>query len=43
MQRIGENTIVANVDTEFPLDSIIEAHQYLEAGQANGKVMICVS
>jgi NADPH:quinone reductase-like Zn-dependent oxidoreductase len=43
MQRIGEHEIVANIDTEFPLDSIVEAHQYLEAGLANGKVMIGVS
>jgi|TARA_B110000503_G_C7171531_1_gene424531 NADPH:quinone reductase-like Zn-dependent oxidoreductase len=43
MQCIGERKIVAHIDTEFPLDSIIEAHQYLEAGLANGKVMICVS
>jgi NADPH:quinone reductase-like Zn-dependent oxidoreductase len=43
LQRIGEGKIVANIDTEFPLAAVIEAHQYLEGGHANGKVMIKVS
>jgi alcohol dehydrogenase len=43
MKLVAEGKITANVDTEFPLDAIIEAHRYLESGQANGKVMIRVS
>jgi NADPH:quinone reductase-like Zn-dependent oxidoreductase len=43
MKIVEEGKIAANVDTEFPLDSIIDAHRYLESGQANGKVMIYVS
>ena len=34
------STKVANIDVEFGLDSIVEARQYLESGQANGKVLI---
>jgi NADPH:quinone reductase-like Zn-dependent oxidoreductase len=40
MKCIVEGTIVANIDTEFGLDSVAQAHEYLESGQANGKVLI---
>ena len=43
MARVGEKKIVANIDAEFPLESIVEAHHYLEGGRANGKVMIRIS
>ncbi|MFT5482056.1 MAG: NADPH:quinone reductase-like Zn-dependent oxidoreductase [Halieaceae bacterium] len=43
MKCIRDDGIVANIDSEFGLDSIVQAHQYLEAGQANGKVMIRVA
>jgi NADPH:quinone reductase-like Zn-dependent oxidoreductase len=42
MSRLGEGKIVANIDTEFTLESIREAYAYLEAGRASGKVMISV-
>ena len=43
MKCIVEGTIVANIDTEFGLDSIAQAHEYLESGQANGKVLISMA
>ena len=43
MKLLGEGSIMATIDSEFPLDSIVEAHQYLEAGRANGKVIISMS
>ncbi|MFT6365310.1 MAG: NADPH:quinone reductase-like Zn-dependent oxidoreductase [Bacteroidia bacterium] len=43
MKYLEEDKIVANIDAEFDLKSVADAHQYLEEGHANGKVMICVS
>ena len=43
ISRLGEGKIVANIDAEFTLESVIEAYEYLEAGRASGKVMIAVS
>ncbi|MEH6517854.1 MAG: zinc-binding dehydrogenase [Halioglobus sp.] len=43
MEYLGKGKIVATIDAEFDLRSISDAHRYLEEGQANGKVMICVS
>ncbi|MFT5335170.1 MAG: NADPH:quinone reductase-like Zn-dependent oxidoreductase [Halioglobus sp.] len=43
MGYLEEGKIVASIDAEFDLESITEAHRYLEGGQANGKVMICVA
>jgi NADPH:quinone reductase-like Zn-dependent oxidoreductase len=42
MENVEKGSIVANIDAEFPLDAIAEAHQYLEGGRANGKVLISI-
>jgi NADPH:quinone reductase-like Zn-dependent oxidoreductase len=43
MSYLEQNKIAATIDAEFDLESITEAQLYLEEGQANGKVMICLS
>jgi NADPH:quinone reductase-like Zn-dependent oxidoreductase len=43
MKLVGDGKIVATIDTEFPLGSIVDAHQYLEEGRANGKIIISMS
>ncbi|MFT5482219.1 MAG: NADPH:quinone reductase-like Zn-dependent oxidoreductase [Halieaceae bacterium] len=43
MDFLEQNKIAATIDAEFDLESITEAQLYLEEGQANGKVIICVS
>jgi NADPH:quinone reductase-like Zn-dependent oxidoreductase len=37
---IEHGTYHANVDRVFPLDQITDAHRYMEANQATGKVVI---
>jgi NADPH:quinone reductase-like Zn-dependent oxidoreductase len=42
LEKMEKGHIVANIDSEFSLDSISEAHQYLETGRGSGKVMISI-
>ncbi|WP_345763505.1 NAD(P)-dependent alcohol dehydrogenase [Diaminobutyricibacter sp. McL0608] len=39
---LGAGTITARVDTTFPLESAPDAMRYLEAGKAQGKIVITV-
>lgn len=43
MKCLSEGKIAANIDRQFMLDETGDAQQYLESGQANGKVLVCVS
>ena len=37
---VKENKLVVHLDKQFPFEKMIEAHNYLESGQVNGKVAI---
>jgi NADPH2:quinone reductase len=36
---IGSGDLRVSVDAEFPLEQVIEGHEYLEAGKSKGKVL----
>jgi NADPH:quinone reductase-like Zn-dependent oxidoreductase len=42
VRQIEEGAITPRIDTTFPLDSIAEAHRYIESGRQIGKIVVTV-
>jgi NADPH:quinone reductase-like Zn-dependent oxidoreductase len=41
--HLERGTFAPVIDRTFPLDQIVQAHAYMDANQANGKIVVTVS